>query len=70
MKTNEIRGKEDSEILFDIGESEKEMFQMKFRYLTEGNTDPAKIRRLRRDIGRMKTILREREKGIRGQESR
>ena len=70
MKTNEIRGKEDSEILFDIGESEKEMFQMKFRSLTEGNTDPAKIRRLRRDIGRMKTILREREKGIRGQESR
>ena len=70
MKTNEIRGKDDSEILFDIGESEKEMFQMKFRSLTEGNTDPAKIRRLRRDIGRMKTILREREKGIRGQESR
>ncbi|HBF23753.1 MAG TPA: 50S ribosomal protein L29 [Planctomycetes bacterium] len=70
MKTNEIRGKDDSEILFDIGESEKEMFQMKFRSLTEGNTDPAKIRRLRRDIGRMKTILREREKGIRGQEPR
>ena len=70
MKTNEIRGKDDSEILFDIGESEKEMFQMKFRSLTEGNTDPAKIRRLRRDIGRMKTILCEREKGIRGQESR
>ena len=70
MKTNEIRGKDDSEILFDIGESEKEMFQMKFRSLTEGNTDPAKIRRLRRDIGRMKTILREREKGIRGLEPR
>ena len=70
MKINEIRGKDDSEILFDIEETEKEMFQMIFRSLTEGNTDPAKIRRLRRDIGRMKTILCERKQGIRGQESR
>ena len=70
MKINEIRGKDDSEILFDIEETEKEMFQMKFRSLTEGNTDPAKIRRLRRAIGRMKTILCERKQGIRGQESR
>jgi large subunit ribosomal protein L29 len=70
MNANEIRGKEDAEILFDIEQTEKEYFEMRFRSLTEGNTDPAKIGRLRKDIARMKTILSERENEIRGQQSR
>ena len=70
MNAKEIRGKVDSEIEFDLDNLEKELFEMKFRSLTEGNQDPAKIRRNRRDIARMKTILREREKNIRGQEPR
>lgn len=70
MKAKEIRGKEDGEILFDIGKLEKELFDMTFRSLIEGNPDPAKIRRHRRDIARMRTILRERALGVRGQRSR
>ncbi|HEX9793129.1 MAG TPA: 50S ribosomal protein L29 [Planctomycetota bacterium] len=70
MKAKEVRGKENSEILFDMGKLEKELFDMKFRSLTEGNPDPAKIRRHRRDLARMRTILTERELGIRGQQSR
>lgn len=70
MDATEIRGKEDSEILFDLAKAEKELFEMKFRTLTEGNADPSRIRRLRREIARMKTILQERELRIRGQESR
>ncbi|MBC8327605.1 MAG: 50S ribosomal protein L29 [Planctomycetes bacterium] len=70
MDATEIRGKEDSEILFDLKKAEKDLFEMKFRTLTEGNADPAKIRRLRREIARMKTILQERELQIRDQESR
>jgi len=70
MKANEIRGKENSEILFDAEKLEQQVFEMKFRSLTEGNQDPAKIRRSRRDIARMRTILQERELRIRGQESR
>ena len=70
MKAQEVRGKEDTEILFDLQNAEKELFDMRFRSITEGNADPAKIRRLRRDIARMTTILRERELGVRGQESR
>lgn len=70
MKSSEIRGKEDAEIEFDLSTLEKELFDLKFRSLTEGNTDPAKIRRTRRDLARLRTILRERELGIRGQESR
>lgn len=70
MKAKEVRGKEDAELRFDIETIEKELFDMRFRSLTEGIQDPSKIRRVRRDIARMRTILREREMGVRGQESR
>lgn len=70
MKAKEIRGKDDAEISFDIEVMEKELFDLRFRSLTEGIQDPAKIRRTRRDIARMQTILQERVCGIDGQESR
>ena len=70
MKSSEVRGKDDGEIQFDLDKAEKELFDMRFRSITEGNADPAKIGRLRKDIARMKTILREREIGVRDQESR
>lgn len=70
MKTDEIRGKDDSEIDFDLAQLEKEFFEMRFRSLTEGNADPSRIGRIRKDIARMKTILRERQLGVRGQQTR
>ncbi|MDP6850248.1 MAG: 50S ribosomal protein L29 [Planctomycetota bacterium] len=70
MKPAEVRGKEDTELDFDIESLEKELFDLKFRSLTEGNANPSRIRAIRRDIARMKTVLRERQKNIRGQESR
>ena len=70
MNAKEVRGKEDSEILFDLEALEKELFEMRFRSITEGNANPARIKTIRRDIARMKTILNERQVGIRGQEPR
>jgi large subunit ribosomal protein L29 len=70
MKAKEVRGREDGEIRFELGKLEQELFGLKFRTLTEGNPDPAKIKRSRRDLARMRTILRERELGIRGQTPR
>lgn len=70
MKAKEIRGKEDAEIRFDADKLGQELFGLKFRTLTEGIQDPAKIRRSRRDVARMQTILRERQLGIRGQAPR
>lgn len=60
MKAKEIRGKDEEEILFDLQKLQKELFDMKFRSLVEGNADPAKIRRHRRDIARMRTVIQER----------
>lgn len=70
MNSKETRGKLDSELEFDLNNLAKEQFDIKFRSMTEGIQDPAKIRRNRRDIARIKTILRERELNIDGQEPR
>ena len=70
MNAKEVRGKENAEIGFDLETAEKELFDLRFRCLTEGIQDPSKINRLRSDIARMKTILRERDLGVRGQEAR
>lgn len=67
MKAAEIRGMQDDEILFELEKLQEELFQMKFRSLTEGNPDPAKIRRTRRDIARLKTILEERRRAARSE---
>lgn len=70
MKAREVRGKEDAELRLESDQLGQELFGLKFRTLTEGIQDPAKFRRLRRDLARMKTVLRERELGIRGQAPR
>lgn len=70
MKAKEVRGMQDGEIDLERVKLEQELFGMKFRTLTEGNPDPAKIRRNRRDLARMRTIQRERQLGIRGQAPR
>lgn len=70
MKAKEVRGMQDAEIDLEKVKLEQELFGMKFRTLTEGNPDPAKIRRNRRDLARMRTIQRERQLGIRGQAPR
>lgn len=70
MNIEEIRGKEDAEIEFDLAQLEKEYFEMRFRSLTEGIQNPSRFGQIRKEIARMKTILRERQLGIHGQESR
>jgi large subunit ribosomal protein L29 len=51
----------DDEILRRIGELEEERFRLKFRSATETLDDPLRFRVIRKDIARMKTILRERQ---------
>ena len=70
MNIEEIRGKEDAEIEFDLAQLEKEYFEMRFRSLTEGNQNPSRLGQILKEVARMKTVLRERQLNIRGQESR
>ena len=61
MKAEEIRDLSGEEIADKIDAAREELFRLRFRSATQQLEDPALIRKLRRDIARMKTILRQRE---------
>jgi len=61
MKPHEIRELTDDEIRERIAQAQEELFRLRFRSATQPLENPALLRQLRRDIARMKTILRERE---------
>jgi large subunit ribosomal protein L29 len=61
MRAEEIREMSDADIRLRIGEMEEERFRLKFRSATETLEDPLRLRTIRRDIARLKTIQRERE---------
>jgi large subunit ribosomal protein L29 len=61
MKAEEIRDWENSEIEARLGELAEEQFRLRFRSATMQLENPRILRHIRRDIARLKTILRERE---------
>ena len=61
MKPSEVRELTDADISARIAELEEERFRLKFRAATEPLDDPLRLRWIRKDIARLKTILRERE---------
>jgi large subunit ribosomal protein L29 len=61
MKAEEIRELSDADLRARIAEMEEERFRLKFRSATETLEDPLRLRTIRRDIARLKTIQRERE---------
>jgi large subunit ribosomal protein L29 len=61
MNTADIRDLSSDEILEQIAQAKEELFRLRFRSATQELESPALIKGLRRDIARMRTILRERE---------
>ena len=61
MRANEIRELSVEEISSRIGELEEERFRLNFRAATEPLSDPLRLRWIRKDIARLKTVLRERQ---------
>ncbi len=64
MKIYEIRQMTDEELKKRIIEEENNLVDLRFALATKQLTNTAKIKLTRRDIARMKTVLRERELGI------
>ncbi len=62
MTAEEIRELTDGEIQDRLTETREELFRLRFRSATQQLENPMLIRSLRRDVSRMLTILREREK--------
>jgi large subunit ribosomal protein L29 len=61
MNATDVRDMTTEEIQAKISESQEELFRLRFRGATQQIENPALIKTLRRDVARMRTILRERE---------
>ena len=61
MRPDEIRELADADIERTIEELRDELFQLRLRSTYEEIENPMRIRQVRRDIARLKTIKRERE---------
>ena len=61
MKVNEIRNLTTEEIITKIKESKEELFNLRFQQATGNLEKPSRIKDLRHEVARLKTVLRERE---------
>ena len=61
MKNNELTKMTTPELEKELGELKSELFKLRFSLATNGLDNPLKVRELRRNIARVKTILRDRE---------
>jgi large subunit ribosomal protein L29 len=61
MRANDIRELSVEDMNARIAELEEERFRLNFRSATEPLEDPLRLRWIRKDIARLKTILRERK---------
>ncbi len=63
MLASEIREMSDDDITSRIEELERERFNLRFKAATTQLEDPLRVRVIRRDIARLKTVQRERALG-------
>jgi large subunit ribosomal protein L29 len=63
LRSDEIREMSENDIRARLAELEEERFRLGFRSATEPLEDPLRLRGIRKDIARLKTVLRERELG-------
>lgn len=61
MKINKIREMSSPELKTELSELKSELFKLRFSLATNGLDNPMRIREVRREIARVKTILRKRE---------
>jgi len=61
MRAEEIRELTDEEIETRIAELAEERFRLRIRGATQTLEDPLRLRSLRKDVARLKTILRQRQ---------
>jgi large subunit ribosomal protein L29 len=65
MKAKDLRELSDEELVKKLDDSKDELFKLRFQLATNQLDNPMKIREVRRNIARLKTVLRERQLGIR-----
>lgn len=66
MKINKIREMSSPDLEKELGELKSELFKLRFSLATNGLDNPMKIREVKKDIAKIKTVLTERE--LKGEE--
>ena len=65
MKVDEILALSAEELVRQLEAAHKELFDLRFRLATKQLVNHREIRRVKKKIARLKTIMRERELGLR-----
>ncbi len=61
MNISEVRQLDDAELAETLNEQQRALMNLRFRAATLQLTDSSELRKTRRDIARMKTVVTERE---------
>ncbi|MBQ7409926.1 MAG: 50S ribosomal protein L29 [Clostridia bacterium] len=61
MKNNKLKEMSSQDLEKELGELKSELFKLRFSLATNGLDNPLKVKEVRKEIARIKTVLRERE---------
>lgn len=61
MKAEELRNQSTEELVSELAALKEQLFKLRFRHATKQLESPVQIRTVKRDIARVKTVLRQRE---------
>lgn len=61
MELNKIREMSDKELNAELMKLKKDLFNLRFQHVTGQLENPIKLREIKKDIARVKTIIREKE---------
>jgi large subunit ribosomal protein L29 len=61
MELNKIREMSEAELNAELNKMKKDLFNLRFQHVTGQLENPVLLRETRRDIARVKTIIREKE---------
>jgi large subunit ribosomal protein L29 len=67
MKTADYRQMSDEQLTLTLRDTVKNLFHLRFQSATDRLETPSEIRKAKQEVARIKTILRERQLGLRGQ---
>jgi large subunit ribosomal protein L29 len=65
LATSNLDGMDNEQLVAQIKKSKEELFNLRFQSATDQLDNHGRLKSVRRDIARVKTVLRERELGIR-----
>jgi large subunit ribosomal protein L29 len=69
MKTSEYRGMNDEQLELSLKDMLKNLFHLRFQSATDRLETPSEMVKAKKEVARIKTVIRERQLGTRGQKT-